>query len=128
VFINQAMVDALGRPRRELLGEGWLHWIDPEDRPRLLAARAAARATHGPVRFEGRFRRPGGALRVIELYGRPRFDARGAFCGHIGIAADVTEARRFEHQRTLLINELNHRVKNTLTTVQSLVRQTLARS
>jgi PAS domain S-box-containing protein len=125
VFINQAMVDALGHPRRELLGEGWLHWIDPEDRPRLLAARAAARATHGPVRFEGRFRRPGGALRVIEMYGRPRFDARGAFSGHIGVAADVTEARRFEQQRTLLINELNHRVKNTLMTVQSLVRQTL---
>ncbi|KQZ05858.1 hypothetical protein ASD21_17865 [Caulobacter sp. Root1455] len=125
VFINQAMVDALGRPRRELLGEGWLHWIDPEDRPRLLAARDAARAAHGAVSFEGRFRRPGGAVRVIELYGRPRFDARGRFCGHIGIAADVTEARRFEHQRTLLINELNHRVKNTLTTVQSLVRQTL---
>jgi PAS domain S-box-containing protein len=125
VFINQAMVDALGRSRQSLLGEGWIHSIHPEDRPRLLAARAAARVAHGAVSFEGRFRRPGGALRVIELYGRPRFDVRGAFCGHIGIAADVTEAREFEDQRTVLINELNHRVKNTLTTVQSLVRQTL---
>jgi two-component sensor histidine kinase len=41
------------------------------------------------------------------------------------MAADVTEARQFERQRTVLINELNHRVKNTLTAVQSLVRQTL---
>jgi len=125
VFINQAMVDALGRSRRELLGDGWLRWIDPEDRPRLVAARTAARAAHAAVGFEGRFRRPGGAVRTIELYGRPRFDARGVFRGHVGVAADVTEVRLFERQRTLLINELNHRVKNTLTTVQSLVRQTL---
>jgi PAS domain S-box-containing protein len=125
VFINQAMVDALGRPRRSLLGEGWLASIDPEDRARLVAARAAARAAHAAISFEGRFRRPDRALRVIELYGRPRFDPRGAFCGHVGIAADVTEQRQFEAQRTLLINELNHRVKNTLATVQSVVRQTL---
>ena len=124
-FINQAMVEALGRPRQSLLGEGWLNTIHPEDRPQLLAARAAARAAHAPMSFEGRFRRPDGTVRIIEMHGRPRFDARGAFCGHVGVAADVTEARRFETQQAVLIAELNHRVKNTLTTVQSLVRQTL---
>jgi two-component sensor histidine kinase len=36
----------------------------------------------------------------------------------------IKEKRSAEHQR-LLINELNHRVKNTLTTVQSLAAQTL---
>ena len=35
------------------------------------------------------------------------------------------ERRRAEEQRTLLINELNHRVKNTLATVQSLAMQTM---
>lgn len=37
----------------------------------------------------------------------------------------MTERKRSEDQRTLLINELNHRVKNTLATVQSLAAQTL---
>ncbi len=42
-----------------------------------------------------------------------------------GIQRDITDRKRAEEQRTLLINELNHRVKNTLATVQSIAAQTL---
>lgn len=35
------------------------------------------------------------------------------------------ERRRAEEERSLLVNELNHRVKNTLSTVQSLAMQTM---
>jgi two-component sensor histidine kinase len=41
------------------------------------------------------------------------------------ISRDITEGRRAEERQRLLVNELNHRVKNTLATVQSLARQTL---
>jgi two-component sensor histidine kinase len=40
-------------------------------------------------------------------------------------AQDLTERKRFEEHQALLINELNHRVKNTLATVQSIVSQSL---
>jgi PAS domain-containing protein len=43
-FINQTMVEDLGRPARELLGEGWMAAIHPDDRAALLIARAEARA------------------------------------------------------------------------------------
>ena len=124
-FINQAMADALGRPREALLGEGWMDAVDPADHVRLMGARLRVRATHGPFRFEGRFRRPSGALVIIQMYGRPRFNSAGAFWGHAGMASDVTQARDVERRQQLLIDELNHRVKNTLTTVQSLVHNTL---
>lgn len=42
-----------------------------------------------------------------------------------GIQRDITDPKKAEEQRTLLINELNHRVKNTLATVQSIASQTL---
>ncbi|MDF2975207.1 MAG: hypothetical protein K0R61_5657, partial [Microvirga sp.] len=42
-----------------------------------------------------------------------------------GIQRDISDRRRAEEQRTLLIHELNHRVKNTLATVQSIAAQTL---
>ncbi|MBF9194812.1 PAS domain-containing sensor histidine kinase [Microvirga terrestris] len=42
-----------------------------------------------------------------------------------GIQRDITDRKKAEEQRTLLINELNHRVKNTLATVQSIASQTL---
>jgi two-component sensor histidine kinase len=41
------------------------------------------------------------------------------------VLADVTERRRGEQQLRLTVGELNHRVKNTLATVQSLAQQTL---
>jgi len=99
--------------------------VDPDDEPAMTEVRTKARTSHSAFHYEGRFRRADGGLRIIELYGRPRFDDSGAFRGHAGMATDVTEARASERHRNLLIGELNHRLKNTLATVQSLIRQTL---
>jgi PAS domain S-box-containing protein len=43
----------------------------------------------------------------------------------VKIFRDETPLKRAEEHRVLLLNELNHRVKNTLATVQSIVEQTL---
>ncbi|WP_375409375.1 sensor histidine kinase, partial [uncultured Methylobacterium sp.] len=43
----------------------------------------------------------------------------------IGVLLDITGRKMAEEHQQLLLNELNHRVKNTLSTVQSLVSQTL---
>jgi PAS domain S-box-containing protein len=43
----------------------------------------------------------------------------------LGVALDITEMKRAEEHQQLLINELNHRVKNTLATVQSIASQSL---
>jgi PAS domain S-box-containing protein len=44
-----------------------------------------------------------------------------------GIQIDITDHKRAEEHLRLLINELNHRVKNTLVTVQSLSAQSFSR-
>jgi PAS domain S-box-containing protein len=49
----------------------------------------------------------------------------GALIGFLKILRDRTEQRAADEKQTLLINELNHRVKNTLATVQSIAAQTL---
>ena len=43
----------------------------------------------------------------------------------VKIFRDETPAKKAEEQRVLLLSELNHRVKNTLATVQAVVEQTL---
>jgi PAS domain S-box-containing protein len=43
----------------------------------------------------------------------------------VKVVRDETRSRLAEDQRVLLLNELNHRIKNTLTTVQSLIEHTL---
>lgn len=41
---------------------------------------------------------------------------------------DITDRREAEYQRDLLIKELEHRIKNTLTTVQSIAERTFRHS
>ena len=41
----------------------------------------------------------------------------------MGVAFEITERKLWEERQRLLINELNHRVKNTLATVQSIALQ-----
>jgi two-component sensor histidine kinase len=50
-------------------------------------------------------------------------DPAGRPVGLHAIARDVTESRRAEERQRLLVNELNHRVKNTLALVQGLALQ-----
>lgn len=49
----------------------------------------------------------------------------GEMVGAVLIAVDISERKRAEEHQRLLMHELNHRVKNTLATVQALVTQTL---
>jgi PAS domain S-box-containing protein len=52
------------------------------------------------------------------------FDGGGQLVGFGKVTRDVTEPRRAEERQRLLLDELNHRVKNTLATVQSIAAGT----
>jgi two-component sensor histidine kinase len=61
----------------------------------------------------------------ISLAISPIRNSHGVVVGASKIARDISERRRADEHKTLLIHELNHRVKNTLATVQSLAMQSL---
>jgi len=68
---------------------------------------------------------PGEALRWVECKGRMVHDQNGRPIRFSGTAIDVTDRKTHEEQRHLLMQELSHRVKNTLAMVQSVAFQTL---
>ncbi|HEX5775687.1 MAG TPA: HWE histidine kinase domain-containing protein [Caulobacteraceae bacterium] len=123
-FVNAAFAELIGKPREELLGDAWIGLVHPDDLPDVAAKRQAARATLEPYVFEARFLSLSG-WRIMQANSRPRFDDDGQFAGYVGLAVDVTDIRNAEARQRLLINELNHRVKNTLAAVQSLAHQTV---
>lgn len=123
-FVNHAFMEYAGRTREQLLGRTWLTLLHPDDTPLVLARREAARATNAPYEFEARFRFANGEWRWMRASAKPRLDPDGVFQGYVGLAVDITDARAAEAHQKLLINELNHRVKNTLATIQSIARQT----
>lgn len=56
---------------------------------------------------------------------RPIKDAKGRIVGAVQISMDITARKHDEEQLKLLAQELDHRVKNNLAIVQSIVQQTL---
>jgi PAS domain S-box-containing protein len=102
--------------------------LHPEDRERIGTQFAAAIDPKTRAIYDVEYRTVGKEDRVVRWVaakGRGVFDANGTCIRVIGTAIDITARKRVEEHRALLINELNHRVKNTLATVQSLAGQTL---
>lgn len=108
---------------------GWLaKYIHPDDQPRVMDAINEAIRTKTPFELEHRVLQVDGTLGWTHSRAIPLCDADGEIVEWFGTASDVTDRRRHEEHQKLLINELNHRVKNTLATVQSIALQTLRNS
>lgn len=108
--------------------EAWIAAIHPEDRERMLGAVAAAIAGRTDYDIEYRIAYPGGEAHWIQSRGHASYRPDGTPEGIAGISLDITDRKRIEDHRDLLAKELAHRVKNTLATVQSIIRHTLRTS
>ncbi|WP_337187460.1 PAS domain-containing protein [Phenylobacterium sp.] len=62
--------------------------------------------------------------RFVDFVYQPVLGAGGEVTGVFVEGSDITDRVLAERQQKLLIDELNHRVKNTLATVQAIARQT----
>jgi PAS domain S-box-containing protein len=69
--------------------------------------------------------RPDGTRVPFIPHPTPLHDASGRLIGAVNMLVDITERKRAEARQKTLLDELNHRVKNTLATVQSLATQTI---
>ena len=58
----------------------------------------------------------------------PMRGAAGAVVGAIAVVQDIEERKKAEETQRLLVAELNHRVKNTLASVQAIAHQMLRRT
>src|SRR4029079_5466872 len=70
-------------------------------------------------------RRKDGSLIDISLTVSPLKDGDGRIIGASKIARDITERKRAQEQQKLLVKEMQHRIKNSLATIQAIATQTL---
>jgi two-component sensor histidine kinase len=99
--------------------------IWPADLSSFRRSFGAALDARGAFKIEVRAQDKDGGIRWFWCEGVPRLDDAHQFLGYTGCAVDITDSKRAQQHKDLLINELNHRVKNTLATVQSIASQTL---
>jgi PAS domain S-box-containing protein len=95
-FTNKAWLDFTGRSMAQELGTGWSFSIHPDDRDRAIATYEEAFDRRTSCEMEYRIRRHDNTYRWIAVYGVPRFESSGAFCGYIGSCLDVTDRRSVE--------------------------------
>ncbi len=99
------------------------NYLDPDGRERFAKDYAKGLAS-GEVHTNCRIRRKDGVWREIEIIGTVERDQDGEPERLVGVMADITDRRRAEQQQALLIGELDHRVKNALQSVASLIVST----
>ncbi len=112
--------EAIGRPVTMLIPDDRLE----EENDIIARIRRGERTDH----FETKRRRKDGSIFDISLSISPVKDRHGRVIGASKIGRDITERIRGAETQALLINELNHRVKNTLASVQAIAQQTLRRT
>jgi PAS domain S-box-containing protein len=77
---------------------------------------------------EKRYVRKDGGVIWVELAASIVRNDDGSAAYGVRIVRDITDEKRANEQQRLLLHELNHRVKNTLTVVQGLAHQTFKSS
>ncbi|MDN5568987.1 MAG: response regulator, partial [Paracoccus sp. (in: a-proteobacteria)] len=118
-----------GRTKGDLIGTKGTQcgWLDA-DADRVLADWLKAEAEATP-RFSVEMQLDHACIGAIscEVYGSVLADGAGRQSLSLQIL-DITERKQAEEVRSLLIGELNHRIKNTLANVQAIARQSLRQS
>ena len=103
----------------------WLQkYIFPEDQDLVLKTIEDAIRGKSTFQLEHRVRRVDGSSGWTFSRAVPLLDKAGEITGWFGAASDITARKQSEEHLKLMVDELNHRVKNMLATVQSIVAQT----
>jgi two-component sensor histidine kinase/PAS domain-containing protein len=97
--------------------------IHPDDRAMQAEAVAQAVANRTDLHVEYRAIWPDGSEHWIRVSGRTRTGPDGQL-SMVGVSQEITERKLADERQALLLRELNHRVKNTLATVQSVASLT----
>jgi PAS domain S-box-containing protein len=114
---NAAFAGITGRSHEEMLGACCLGFTHPDDLPANRAALASLKAGGDAVAFEKRYVRKDGTI----IWVRITLSLVGEQV--LGMVEDVTARKAAELHLRLMVDELNHRVKNTLAIVQGLAQQ-----
>lgn len=124
-MVNPRFCEMVGYTETELLRVRMQDITHPEDLPRNLVLFERLVRTGEAFVIEKRYIRKDGTIVWASNSVSGVRDADGKLAQVVAVVTDITARKRAEAQRELLMHELNHRVKNTLATVQSVVALTL---
>jgi CheY-like chemotaxis protein len=102
--------------------------IIPEDWEGLQVGMQSLLTDGHPHQGEFRVRRPNGEVRWCTSAAAATLDGAGKVVRISGVTMDITDRKEAEERQALLAREVDHRAKNAMAIVQSIVRLTKAGS
>jgi len=119
-----AAIYGLPHSTMEISTQQWGKRVHRDDVARLRSEQIRAfKEKRREVVSEFRFVRPGGEIRWVEARSLVAYDNSGRAERMTGVYIDVTERRKTEEYKSLLIAELDHRVKNVLACVAAIAQR-----
>ena len=126
VMANEAATELIGKPWAKVAGQTDLEFLDDPDQAELIVMNDRRVMDNGETEeFEERVGTLNGRPRIWLSRKTPVYSSGGQVDGLVGVSVEITERKRVEEHLRLMVHELNHRVKNSLTAVQSIVNHTL---
>lgn len=125
-YYNKAAVDLSGR-EPELGSDKWcvtwrLYQPDGTPLPHDQCPMAVALKENRSIRgVEAVAERPDGTKVPFIPFPTPLRDANGELIGAVNMLVDISERKQAETSQRILLNELNHRVKNNMQMLQALL-------
>jgi PAS domain S-box-containing protein len=126
--VNPAAERLLGYSPRQLLGTALSRYVPEEQLPTHKAMLDRKLGGNVATQYEMQLRGKDGRTFTLEVNSRLIFDRTGKPVGIHAIARDVSDRKDAEARQRLLVGELQHRAKNLLAVMQSIVSNTLAHS
>ncbi|TWH23157.1 MULTISPECIES: HWE histidine kinase domain-containing protein [unclassified Aminobacter] len=124
---NEAFAEAVGWQSGGFVGKNDLELLADKDLARTVMDNdQRIMAGHGRSQIEEMLRAEDGSTSYWLSTKAPFTDEDGNVAGLVGVSVDITERKRFEQQERLRAQEVEHRNKNLLGVVQSVVRLTEA--
>jgi two-component sensor histidine kinase len=132
VIVSERMGQILNIPAGEYRGEGGefvFAYIHEEDRDQLRKQLTEELKSDARFNVEFRLLNPNdGSVRWIESFGVALGEPGATPWKLVGVVRDITERKAADSAREAMFAELDHRVKNVLTSVQSLAAQSARRA
>ncbi|MGY3111493.1 PAS domain S-box-containing protein [Bradyrhizobium sp. LM6.9] len=118
-FANQAYVDFVGLPYDQAIAFDWRKVLHPDDLPHVLQQSVQGETSLKPFVLEARYKDSSGEWRWLRSESQPRWDPTGKHIGFIGVAHDITAAKRAEIELRQLNETLEERIAERTAELES---------